>query len=248
MFATKIDVSGFVALTKRQAIELPKSTAFALNSAMFGVRTGWQEAIGSVFDRPTPFTRNAVLYKKATPEHLVAEVFIKDDVSSGNPPARYLQAEVLGGARRQKAFEKLLQRNPRSRKYYVPGKGVKLDAFGNIPASTIGKILSQLQSRFVSENNETPTSRGRRLRRQRKRGGGGSYFVLAADRGKLRAGTVYERVDTAFGSAVRSVLVGVDKAPQYRIRFNANALAQRLFSNAFRKEFSKGFQRVLRLR
>lgn len=240
MFAIKLDIKNFVAgMTELELKQLPFAASMALNNSMFAVRDGWKEEMLKVFDRPTPYTQNAVLYQKATKERLQAIVFIKNEASKGNAPNAYLAPEVYGGARRPKAFERALQRNPRTRKYFLPGLGMvnQLDQYGNIRASVYSKIISQLGARFDPLDNETTNSRARRLRKQRKKGGGGSYFILAQRRGKLRAGVVYERITTGHGSAIRSVLYGTDKAPVYRTRFNATELARRLFTASFADNF-----------
>jgi hypothetical protein len=248
MFKVTYAIGDFMGLSGKQQAALPRATSMALNNAMFDVREGWRKLIPLVFDRPVPLTLNAVLYKKSTPVTLTAEVFIREEITKGSPPARYLHAEVTGGPRRQKAFEKALARHPRTRAYYVPGKGAKLDAYGNVPSSVIGKILSQLAVRSDVYQNETLSSRYRRLRKQRKKGGGGSYFILAKNRGKLKAGVIYERMETAFGSAVRSVLYPVDSAPTYRVRFDPIGLTRKLFYDSFRARFHTEFERVMKLR
>ena len=230
--------------------QLPFALAGALNDTAFQTREAWKEIMPRVFDRPTALTLNAVLYKKATKQNaLTAEIFIRDEAHKGTPPVRYLSPEEHGGARRQKPFERALARfNPHARGFYVPGRGIQLNQFGNVPAGVIKKIMSQLQSAESVAGvtaNETAVSRARRLKRQRKRGGGGSYFILAERRGKLRAGVIFERIESAFGTAVRSVLFPVNRAPTYQPRFGAIATARRLAAQRFPANFAKRLRQAV---
>lgn len=245
MFKTEFVIDDFkIAMTDIERRHLPFAVAGALNDTMFEVRQRWQEEIPRVFDRPTPIIRNAVLYRKATKDRLVAEVFIRDEASKTSwTPAHTLQPEVEGGERRQKAFERKLQNHPRARKYYVPGKSMPRDQFGNLPRGIYNKVLSQLG---VAENvlgfdaNETSEARARRLKRERStrsKRRGGSYFILAKRRGKLRAGVIYERIVTGFGTAVRTVLYPLDRAPVYRPRFNATRFAREVYLDRFPHNF-----------
>ena len=80
----------------RQFSELEKKNLdFAIvqasNKTAFEVRESWKRAAVKMFDRPTPLTVNAALFRKATKQKLYAEIFIRDDVSKGTPPAQYLR-------------------------------------------------------------------------------------------------------------------------------------------------------------
>jgi hypothetical protein len=243
------DVNAFGAeLTDIERNKLPIVVAFALNETMFLIKDAWPQEMQKVFDRPTPLTLNSVLYKKATKGNLVAEVFIRDEAFKGTPPSEYLFPEVAGGQRGIKPFEKRLNtliRRASGSGQYVPGRGLALDSFGNVPASVLGKVLSQLGARFNAEQNETALRKGRRLKRQRRKGGGGSYFAIPLDRGKLKRGVVYERITTAHGSAVRAVLFPVSRTPTYAPRFKPAQISQILFNAHFPVEFARAMASIL---
>lgn len=247
----KIDVDAdnmlarqFTALERQN---LPFAVMQAVNATAFEIRETWKTTARRVFDRPTPLTINAVLYQKATRQRLFATVFIRDEAHKGTPPAKYLQPQVEGGQRRLKGMERLLQGAqlmPQNR-YAVPGKGAPLDAYGNVKAGTVRKILSQgragLEAGYTS--NETDAGRGRRLRRQKKRGGGGSYFVLQKQRGKLMPG-IYERYSSGFGSSVKSIFVFVT-TPTYSARYNIYGLAQRQWNTLMPFHFNRELAKAL---
>lgn len=248
MFRVDIDTRQAVIRARGFEGSLPVYIAQALNFTAFDTRDALQADMQQAFDRPTQFTLRSPLVKQATQANLVSEVFIRNEASGGTPPSVYLLPEAQGGAREQKPFEFTAQaiRPTLGRKFYVPGKGAKLDPQGNIPSGVIKKIMSQLQisERFAGHtSNESTTTRRRRLSRQRKKGGGGSYFILDKKRGKLLPGVVYERIGTGFGSAVRSVLFGVDSAPRYRQRFDILKQGAEIFSRTFPEKLRRAIAR-----
>lgn len=217
---------------------LPFAVMQAANNTAFAVQQEWKRQMPRVFDRPTPLTQNAIVYRKATKAKLAAEVLVRDEAFKGNPPAKYLQAQVTGGQRNLKGFERRLaaQGILPAGMFAVPGKGVQLDAFGNLPARLYNPILSQLGARFDPLQNETDISRKRRTKRQAKQRGG-DYFANKQKRGRLLPG-VYQRIRTGFGGALRSILIFV-RAPVYKPRYRIFDLAQRLYERQFKFQFER---------
>jgi hypothetical protein len=246
MFKTEIDAKAFIAtLSDIERRQLPYGVMLALNDTGFQVRQAWSDEIGRVFDRPAPWIQKSPEIPRldagrpglATKDNLRVVVQIEDFWGGkGIPPGKTLRSEVTGGARHMKASEQRLGR------FWVAGSGFRdrLDAYGNVPGSVVGQILSQLGlSQHVSGflANQTETSRGRRLRRAKKKGTrGGEFFLVRATRGRLQAG-VYERIRTGAGTTVRAVLFFVDKAPTYRIRFNPEKIARDVFHARFPTNF-----------
>jgi hypothetical protein len=72
--------------------QMPFATAQALTGLAKIVQTGEQDAMKSVFDRPTPFTVNSVGVKAARKDNLQAMVFVKDIA------AAYLEPYEFGGS------------------------------------------------------------------------------------------------------------------------------------------------------
>lgn len=218
--------------------QLPFATMQAINTTAFETRQRWSEVMPKIFDRPTPLTRRAVLYRKATKANQVAEVFIRDEAFKGRSPAQYLEAQVMGGSRPHKGVERQLSAAGLlpAGMFVVPGRGAPLDAYGNIPLSQLNRIKAQIGAMGDPLANETEVSRGRRRRREAKQGKrGGNFFALKKSRGRLAAG-VYERITTGFGSAVRPVLVFV-KSVLYRRRYPIFDMAQTIFSRRLPRNF-----------
>lgn len=231
--------------------QIPFATRQATNAVAFQVRGEWRKQAMRQFDRPRDLTLNAILYRKAVKgQRDFAEVYVRDDAFKGTPPARYLQAQVHGGERKHKPFERLLRDKGilPAGEFAVPGKGAQLDSHGNIKASQITQILSQLGAQYDPLNNETDVSRGRRQRRQKRQGvRGGNYFAPRRnDPNRYRHAHlplgVYERIQTGHGSAIRSVLHFVRDA-KYGPRFKVFDIAQRqwqvLMPFYFNRELAK---------
>ncbi len=247
----RIDVDPDKVLARQFTALEQKNLRFAVmqaaNNTAFAVQQEWKRQMPRVFDRPTPLTQNAIVYRKATRLNLSATVLVRDDAFKGTPPAKYLQAQVTGGQRNLKGFERRLaaQGILPAGMFAVPGKGVQLDAFGNLPARLYNPILSQLGARFDPLQNETGISRKRRTKREAKRGERvGDFFAIKAKRGRLLPG-VYQRIKTGFGGGLRSILIfvrGVSYKPRYRIFDMAERLYARQFKFQFERELAKAVQ------
>lgn len=216
---------------------VPAGVVRAVNDTAFGVRGAWQREATRVFDRPVALTRNAVLVAKAgsgfsgaaaqfragrDASAVEARIYLRDDAFKGTPPVKYLFPQVQGGLRNAKRFERALRAAgvlPPGM-VAVPGSAAKLDAHGNLSSGTITRILSQLRASPDALQNASSSARSRRSRKR-----GGAYFGVRERRGNLVPG-VYERVQFAFGSAVRPILIFVDRA-SYRPRYHVFDIGQR---------------------
>ena len=252
---------------------LPKIQAFAVNRAAEYVRDVLTAEIPRVFDRPVSFTKRSVFltsYANASSNpsnrRLTRDVFLRDEASKGTPPVKYLVPEVKGGGRRQKRFEIALQnRVVGGPKYAVPARSFKLDAHGNVPASKIVTILSQLRALHErgSTGNVTAASKARRART-----GKASYFAVPRGRaGGLTPG-VYKRTGSTTSSTTRRVarqatkevrragfesikvkartilprgiepvLIFTDQAARYTPRFDFYGLARKAFPREYAEQF-----------
>lgn len=227
-------------LTELERTQLPFATRQAMNATAFDVRQRWAEVMPRIFDRPVPLTQRAVLYDKASKARPYAEIYIRDEATKGTPPAKYLQTQVMGGSRRPKGIERQLSAQTilPAGMFVVPGRGAKLDQYGNIPRSQLNMIKSQLGAQGDPLANESEKSRGRRLKRNAKRGKrDGNFFAVRTQRGRMAPG-IYERITTGFGSAVRSVLRFV-KSVSYRRRYPIFDMAQKIYDRRFPDNFQR---------
>jgi len=110
---------------------VPYVTASALTATAYDAKADEVEVMAKVFDRPTRFTLNALYVKGARKDNLVATVEFKEGFGS-IPAWRYLGPQIMGGKRAYKSHEKRLISAGimESGEYAVPGRAVKLDAYG----------------------------------------------------------------------------------------------------------------------
>lgn len=138
----KIEIKGLDAAYKALA-NAQKQARYAamraLNDTAFAIKKAEEAEIDRVFDKPTPFTRRAVAVRKATKLDLTAEVFLRP------AQARYLREHIEGGPRRQKPSERRLSQDAKAPSgYWVPGPGVRLNAYGNLSLAQIKAITAKL--------------------------------------------------------------------------------------------------------
>jgi len=151
------------------------ASSWALNDTARDVLTHVQNRMDEVFDRPTPFTKNAFTIRGARPDNLVAEV--KERPSVGR--RHFLKVQESGGARGRTGLEGLLD----ARLAYdgiitavAPAAGAKLNAYGNWDTGERNRALSAVQAQRDTRSNTTASSR----KRNRRRAG---FFVPKAGSG-----------------------------------------------------------------
>lgn len=210
---------------------VPFWTAYALTKTAEDIKVREVEVMAEVFDRPTRFTLNALYVKPATKRDLKAVVMFKEGFGSV-PAWRYLGPQVMGGPRDKKSHERALERAGiiADDEFCVPGKGVKLDAHGNVPGSLITRMLSSLSANPDPQSNTTERSKRRNPKRA-------NFFVL---RGHGRAPDgIYERKD---GRRLVPTLIFV-RQPRYDKRFPFHETAASVFRLRFAANFREAVMR-----
>ncbi|WP_439597977.1 hypothetical protein [Falsiroseomonas sp.] len=104
--------------------QVPFATARALTDMAQAAAVANRRALPSVFDRPTPFTRNSIAATPAKKSNLVARVFVKDR------QAEYLQLQETGGTRKPEPSK---QGGTGKGRALIMPKAIARNAFGNIP-------------------------------------------------------------------------------------------------------------------
>jgi hypothetical protein len=241
--------------------QLPFALSKGINDLAFMIKEKESETMQRVFDRPKPQTvRNVRVFKgnKTNPGATIAfyQIFDGDE---------YMIPEIQGGARGKKPSEKKFGR------YFVPGDGAKLDAYGNMKGSQITQIMSQLGkfSEVGHLMNQTARSKGRRRGAAKTT----EYFLLPKNHGGLAPG-VYQRVQRSAGgfggktsrslpvgsyqkgktvgkysSAIRSrgvipVMLFVNK-PTYKPRFPFYEVGQRVIDSNYHSAMLAAIQYAL---
>jgi hypothetical protein len=217
--------------------------ATALTRTAVEVRAAVQEELPRVFDRPTPYTVRQLRYVAATAQKPVAAVgfnveAIQDELGkviryrqalSGETPAeKYINPNIRGGQRSVKRFEKALQAAGYMPAGWqaVPGKGARLDAFGNVSKGQIIQVLSQLRVTLTAgstRNLPVVKDNERKVIRALKKAGG-RYFVIKPGAKRGTPG-VYQR---DFYSEVLTPIFIFVKGTSYRPRFDFDGIAGRV--------------------
>jgi hypothetical protein len=240
--------------------QVPFALAKALTRTVGKAKQREQEGIRDSFDRPTRYTLNSVYSTPATKAKLEATVGIKDGLatSKGTPASKYLAPEVYGGGRRVKRFERaLLAAGLMLPGYYavVPSKGswaAKIDAYGNIPASFVVRLLSYLQafSEVGSKANMTRANREKLAKIKRSKKGyktiGGVVYFVSYGPGRnqhLPAGIWAKR--GTHGADVAPVILFVKDAPTYRPRFRFYGIAEQSIRNNFNRYFQESLAQAM---
>lgn len=223
------------------ARQIPFAASLAINRTAQHVRDAQRKEIRDVFRQPTPYTLNAIYIKPSKKTDLRARVWLKGDYPG--EPAHYLYPNIRGGSRQLKRFEYLLRSRgilPSSH-FAVPGEGAKLDRYGNMSRGQIVQILGYFQSFTTvgATGNIDDRGRGRLARGTRSRRGF-AYFAVQPGHPHLHPG-VYQRIATAFGSAIKPVLIFVDSAHYERI-YSFREVATRTIVRHWGTEFRAALQ------
>lgn len=234
------------AIDKTRIDQLPQAMAWALTATAEKVKAALVDEVGHVFDRPTPYTLNAFYVWGATKRKLVAGVRIKDNkagdraqpgtVNKGTSAAAYLKPEIEGGERNLKRMEKALQAAGLlpAGMYAVPAKEAPTDAYGNVPAQFIIRMLSDLRA-FTADGYRANRKAGRRKGRRAT-----NAFFVPPIRSHLKPG-IYWRLP---GRMLVPVFV-FTRAPAYRARFDFKGFAERTAREEYPKQFPIAWRRAL---
>ena len=228
------DIDRLVAqLRARGSSQLPYATAVAVTRTAQIVREALKTEMPRAFDRPTPWTMNSLYLKAATKQLPVATVWLKDFAPKGNPAARYLLPEIVGGERRVKPFERRL----RYGRFAVPGEAAPLDQYGNVKSGELERILSALGAAGGSgyDANRTRASARRKGRNLAE------YFVGSP--GGAPEG-VWRRYRFALGSAVKPILIFV-RPPRYQKRYRFQEIATETIAREFPANFERAFREAI---
>ena len=212
-------------LDDAQKKQIPFATVLAMTLTARDVKTAEVMIMEKVFDRPTPYTLNALKVVPATTQTRVASVAFKE-FGGGTPAKRFLNPEVHGGMRSRKSHERQISPLMQGYQYAVPGRATDRDAYGNMKGAEIKRIISQLKVSTDPMQNATSSGRSKRKRKNN------AFFI----RGK----TVFQRT----GAGIKPVLVFV-KSPRYRKRFPFYETAAKTVAERFSRNFEAAFQRTM---
>ena len=217
--------------------QIPFATALALTRTAQIAKREIEKEMSSVFDRPTRWTLNSLRLFPAKKDKLEARVWMKNEADKSSPATRWLNPEIEGGPRQDKASE----RNLRNRgilpagKYIAPGKGAKLDRFGNLTKGTITKALSGVGG--FSETGFSANATG--SKRSRRKGNAKRYFVIR--RGKTPIGIAERTSKTQM-----HVLLAFVGRPSYKRRLDFYGVGDKVVRQHLADEYRKAMEKAMR--
>lgn len=227
---------------RRAAVEAMTKTAQEIRSAE---RSRMQQA----FDRPTPWVMKSVLVKKATKDRHEAKVWIDDEPGGkGTPPDRILQAEINGGARRQKRSEKALQAVGilPSGWVAVPTRWAEKDGYGNMDRDQIVQILSHLRAQLGSGYESRlggKTFDAAKVKKRIAKTGLQYVAIKPGQKNNLPPG-IYESKAWSKGKSMRPIMVFAPKA-SYTIRLRFFDIAQEVIDRDLNRNFNETLRKYM---
>lgn len=135
--------------------QIPFATSRALNKTAFDCKGEIKKRLPSIFDRPTPWTLDAMKVAKSDKRNLTAALVYKEWASKGTASGRIMAHHVIGGSRPFKSIEHQLQDSGKipTNSFIVPTSHMKLNQYGNVTGPFFNKLLSGLQAQRESINN-----------------------------------------------------------------------------------------------
>lgn len=242
MIGIKVEIKGLEALKAHLAGKSKQvrfAAAVALTKTAKLVEDTERKEMRDVFDRPTPNTLASLFVKPATPLSLSATIGIKNFAGKGIAASKYLAAQIAGGTRRMKRFEKALQSVGALPPGYraVPGDAAKMDGFGNMQGGQIVQILSFFKAFPEAGYKANMSEKQReRLAKGNKKNVGFAYFV-GRPGNRLPLG-IWQRFNFGYGSAIKPVIIFVP-GTVYEAVFDFEYVARKTVDRTWAAEFDK---------
>lgn len=201
-----------IAAVGRLGKSAPAALSDAINHTSNQSRIALQEQAASVFESPTRFTTNAFAVQPAKPgSDVTGSVFVKDAKAGNHAPEDWFEPQVFGGERKLKDSERKLQQMGilPAGMYTVPGRGARLDAYGNMSRQHIIQVLWGMRRLTTHGRSRRYGDKGRE-----------PFFVI---RRNGKAIGIAERE----GRSVKVVLA-FTRQPAYAARFDFHAVVEKV--------------------
>lgn len=197
----------------------------------------WQEQINRRLDRPVARTQSATTFVSATALTLQSKVLVKDQMA-GTAPATYLNPQERAGGRGVKKFEQALQASGAMPRGYVlvPGRGAKLDSYGNVSRSQIIAVITQLGTDYSPGYRRViPKTVAGRLRVMAKRG---NSFIAVQPGEEKQLGVSAGIYEKSGDGALKAVFL-FKRAVRYRKVLDLERTAAQQAPDIIGKEFAR---------
>lgn len=222
----------------RQIGHVPKTMIpYAASTAMTRIAKAAAEevipaAMRSEFQGVTSWTLKSLRFEHATKEKLMARVAVKNIVPPGAvSPENFLKPQVDGGGRKRKRSEVSLSRSGvlPSGHYAMPGRGLELDANGNVSG---GQMRTILQAVKHIQGEEVKGKRSRGVLELSK-----GLFV-GRPRGRKLSG-IWRREGEGDKRTLKALFVFTPNAPDFTPRVDFEAHMRMHVEKRFLTEFEK---------
>lgn len=244
MITVKVNLKPF--LSKMESLhqnQLPFAIALALTRTAKDVEAELKREITRVFVNPKKQTIEGTYIVPAKKTNLVARIGLKDKGGRAIAVSQYLAAEIKGGIRKIKRYEKALQFIGALPPGFVtaPGAAAKMDANGNMDSKQLFQILSFFKAFPENGYRKNMSAAGRNRMMKGKRGVGGyTYFVGSPKVGAMLG--IWE-VSTATRE-IRPVLIFIKEA-RYKPVFKFYEVARRIAIQRFPIQFGVAWRQAL---
>lgn len=224
-------------LSDLQKRHLPKAQLEAASNIGRYVHGALRSEMTEVFDRPTPWALGGLRFKLPTSAQPTVRIWLEEFGGKGIPAADFLAAEITGGPRKHKRFERALIAKGLmpAGMFAVPGSQAPRDAYGNVPGPFIVRMLSDLQA--FGEQGYRANRKGAR-KGQRKT----NYFFVPAKGGGLKPGVYWHMPGGLLGVVFHFV-----RGVAYRKRFDFYAVGQRAYERRAARFMGEAMARLVRL-
>lgn len=211
------------------AYRIPYAASTALTrTAQHAAQIEIPNEMRTVFGNPVAYTLNALRVVPSTKDTLSARVMVKTE-AAGVSPENYLLPQVEGGGRKHKRLENAMRYTGvlSSGQFAMPGKGLDLDANGNVKGAEVRTILAALKGiRGGVGAKGQRAGKGRKLKND---------LFAGQPNGGDRPDGIWRRE----GKRLRALFIFTNAAPAYSQRLDYTGTVQRVALERFRPEFEK---------
>ena len=226
------DVIASVREVPARIVPYAASTALT-RTAQYAAKTELPAEMRSVFGNPVAYTLNALRIEPATKDTLSARVMVKTS-AAGVAPENFLFPQVEGGGRKHKRAEAGMRYAGvlGAGQFAMPGKGLDLDANGNVKGADVRTILTALKGMRAVSSARNKQRKGRQL---------ANDLFVGTPNGGDRPDGIWRRE----GKRLRALFVFTNDAPTYSKRFDFTGVVQRVALARFKPEFDKALSAMV---
>jgi hypothetical protein len=224
------------ALSDLQKKYLPQAQVEAAAATGRYVFAALRSEMQESFDRPTPWALGGLRFQQPTRNRPLVRIWLEEFGGKGIAAAQFLAAEIEGGPRKLKRFERALQAKGLmpAGTFAVPGRQAPLDSFGNVPGPFIVRMLSDLQA--FGEQGYRANRRGARRGAKKT-----NYFFTPRPGSSLKPGVYWHMPGGLLGVVFRFV-----RSPTYRRRLDFYGVANRAYDRVAARFMTEALAKLVR--